>query len=275
MVYDCFSFFNELDLLELRLNELDPVIDKFVLVESTRTFQKKAKPLFYNENKDRFKDFHHKITHIIVDKFPTFWSKFRVPKPWDYDTHQKNQVSVALKGCKPDDVIIFSDLDEIPNPEKILAYKNIEGFKIFQQRHFYYYLNCVEVEPYDFTQYKWWYGPVMTHYKNFTSVHELRIQREINKHPQSIVIPDAGWHFAYIGGVEKIIQKIESYAHTEHNTSEFKEAERIKKIIESGQSLYGENMKCVFQRIDQSYPMYLQQNLEKFSWHVFEGGSII
>jgi len=72
-IFDCFAFFNELDLLEIRLNELDPVVDKFILVESTRTFQKQFKPLYFNENKERFKKFLPKIEHVIVDHFPTFF----------------------------------------------------------------------------------------------------------------------------------------------------------------------------------------------------------
>ena len=68
-VYDCFTFFNEFELLEIRLNELDSVVDKFVLVEASKTHQGKEKPLFYNENKDRFKKFQDKIIHVIVD-FP-------------------------------------------------------------------------------------------------------------------------------------------------------------------------------------------------------------
>lgn len=72
MVYDCFSFFNELDLLEIRLNTLDSIVDKFILVESTLTHTGNQKPLFYAENKSRFKKFNDKIIHIIVDEFPSF-----------------------------------------------------------------------------------------------------------------------------------------------------------------------------------------------------------
>lgn len=131
MIYDCFAFFNELDLLEIRLNELDPVVDKFVLVEATRTFQKQPKPLYFEENKSRFKDFEHKIIHVVVDEYPNFFSRFRIPTPMDYDNHQKNQIIRGLKDAKPDDVIIYSDLDEIPRAEKIMQYKDVPGIKIF------------------------------------------------------------------------------------------------------------------------------------------------
>ncbi|MDX2189462.1 MAG: N-acetylglucosaminyltransferase [Bacteroidota bacterium] len=267
--YDCFSFFNELDLLEIRLHTLDKVVDQFVLVEATRTFQQKPKPLYYYENKERFKAFHHKITHIIVDKYPNFFYRFRNPTPWDYDTWQKNKAAEGLKNCQPDDVILFSDIDEIPNPSQLHAFKSKPGTKTFEQKHFYYYLNCVEVEPNNANAYKWWYGSAMTFFKHFTDIHELRFRRDIIKYKDTIVIPDGGWHFAYLGGVEKIIQKIESYAHTEHNIEDFKNPDRIRQVITSGKSLYGDNMQCKFVPIDGSFPEYIQNNLSKFNPHIF------
>ena len=146
MVYDCFPFFNELDLLEIRLNELDAVVDKFVLVEATRTFQKEPKPLYYEENKERFKKFEHKIIHVVVDEYPGFFAKFRIPTAWDYDNHQKNQVKKALKDCKPDDDIIISDLDEIPSAAKVTEHLNIDNPKVFEQRLSNFYVNCVATD---------------------------------------------------------------------------------------------------------------------------------
>lgn len=70
MIYDCFSFFNELDLLEIRLNTLDKVVDKFILFESTLTHTGNPKPLYYAENKDRFAKFSDRIVHIVVNDFP-------------------------------------------------------------------------------------------------------------------------------------------------------------------------------------------------------------
>lgn len=266
MIFDCFSFFNELDLLEIRLNELNSTVDRFVLVEATKTFQKKAKPLFFEENKQRFAPFLPKITHIVVHDYPTFWTKFRNPTPWDYDDHQKDQVVRALSDCQSEDVIIFSDLDEIPSPAKIRENQNHEGVSTFEQRHFYYFLNCVEVEKNNSSIYAKWYGSTMTKFKNFESVRKLRVQREINKFSDTYVIKDGGWHFAYLGGVEKIIQKMESYAHTEHNKIDFKNPAKIKELIESGCGLYeNSDIKCIFESINDSYPAYLQSNILQFS----------
>ena len=87
-------------------------MDKFVISEATETFSGLQKPLYYEENKDMFKEFEDKIIHIVVDDTPQGDTHYR-------DTFQKNAVTRGLKDCKDDDIIIFSDLDEIPNPDKI------------------------------------------------------------------------------------------------------------------------------------------------------------
>ena len=87
MIYDCFTFFNEFDLLEIRLNELDSVVDKFVLVEATKTFSGKDKPLYFNENKNKFNKFLNKIIHVIVDEYPN------LNGDWVIENHQRNEIS--------------------------------------------------------------------------------------------------------------------------------------------------------------------------------------
>ncbi|MDE6220450.1 MAG: glycosyltransferase, partial [Lachnospiraceae bacterium] len=144
MVYDCFQFFNELDILKIRLNVLDPVVDRFVISEATETFSGLKKPLYYEENKEMFVEFQDKIIHVVVDDTPrgADWGTH------ERDTFQKNAVTRGLKDCTDDDIVIFSDLDEIPNPDKIREIlQNFQEDKIyhFAQRLFYCYLNMEEV----------------------------------------------------------------------------------------------------------------------------------
>src|SRR6187551_3132995 len=101
MIYDCFPFFNELDILEIRLNSLNDSVDRFVLVESTRTHQGKPKELYYQNNKDRYAQFHSKIIHVISDVFPD-----SVHTPWQYEQFQRTEIKRGLVNCIPDDVII-------------------------------------------------------------------------------------------------------------------------------------------------------------------------
>ena len=121
MIYDCFQFFNELDLLDIRLNTLDPIVDYFVITESTVTFSGKKKPLYYRDNKELFDRFNHKIIHNIIDHTP----EYKGVTPFDRDSYQKSSRLDLIKDeCAGDDVIIMSDLDEIPRPEKILEILN-------------------------------------------------------------------------------------------------------------------------------------------------------
>lgn len=285
MIYDCFAFFNELELLEIRLNELNDVVDKFVLVEATRTFQKQAKPLYFQENKHLFKDFEHKIIHIVVDKYPTFWKKFRVPTPWDYDDHQKEHILLGLQNCKDDDVIIVSDLDEIPRAEKVKEYAYTEGIKVFRQYFACYFLNnvCKKINDYggkakaqiNENGFGWWQGSVMLSYKDLKSktktIEKTRLQRDLAE-PQVKIIHQGGWHFSYMGGMERIIKKLESLAHPEFNNDFYKNEQKIKEAILSGKSLFNENE--FFERVDIfnteiPFPKYLKENTNKFRHLIF------
>ena len=141
MVYDCFQFFNELDILKLRMHVLNDVVDKFVISEATVTFSGEKKPLYFQENREMFQEFENKIIHKVVDDTPMDTSAFM------RDSHQKCAVARGLEGAKDDDIVIFSDVDEIPNPEavkKVLA--DFDGSKIYAlaQRNFYCYLNMEE-----------------------------------------------------------------------------------------------------------------------------------
>lgn len=265
MIYDCFAFFNELDLLEIRLNTLNDVVDRFVLVEATRTFQKKEKPLFFEQNKERFKPFLHKIEHVVVDEYPNFFSKWRIPKTWDYDDHQKEGILHGLKNCKPDDIIIVSDVDEIPRPELVREFALKPGIKVFQQKLYYYYLNCfikTYPEPIPLVDgYMPWYGTVMLNYQDIKTIKKTRLYRENRVSTDKItIIPNGGWHFSYLGGAKKVIEKIEAYAHKEHNKDEFKDPKKVEEIIRKGGSLYGDKLDSQFVAIDASFPKYVQDN---------------
>ncbi|MGN1154117.1 MAG: hypothetical protein ACI4S3_08815 [Candidatus Gastranaerophilaceae bacterium] len=96
MIYDCFTFFNELDLLEIRLNILNDVVDKFVLVEATKTFTGQDKPLYYNDNKEKFSAFNAKIIHVVVDDYPSIG----LETAWGYENWQRNCISRGLNNAK-------------------------------------------------------------------------------------------------------------------------------------------------------------------------------
>ncbi len=129
-IVDCFTFYNELDLLNYRLHILNDVVDYFVLVESTHTHVGKEKELYFNENKNLFEKFQHKIIHVIVTdilyKYPNI--NYDKNQQWDNEIYQRNCIELGIQelSLADDDIIIISDLDEIPNPHILKRIKNNE-----------------------------------------------------------------------------------------------------------------------------------------------------
>lgn len=268
-VYDCFLFFNELDLLEIRLNELNDVVDKFVLVESSLTHSSKNKPYYFEESKDRFKDFLHKIVHVKVDDTPNI-----PPRPGrmgtfhnrhDIEWFQRDCASRGLVACSDDDLILLSDVDEIPRPESVMQANEIllrdeNSIVSFKQKLYYYYINglCMKgsiTEP--------WWGTTACLYKRYPGAQNMRNTKASNKN----VISDGGWHFSYIGGADSIALKIESFSHAEFDNEAVKDRNRIKKVIESGIDLFErhDKPKQVYVKLDESFPKHVLNNREKFS----------
>jgi beta-1,4-mannosyl-glycoprotein beta-1,4-N-acetylglucosaminyltransferase len=215
-IIDCFPFFNELDLLEIRLNSLAPYVDRFVLTEMPVTHSGNPKPLYFEENKERYKDF--PITHIIVedDKNYVIEKGKYSGNAWRLEHYQRECLMQGLTGCDPEDIILLSDLDEIPN---LIEWNGNEG--AFKQKLYYYYLNC-------FTNTGLWKGTQAYKYKNIKTLTHVRNHRNSNP----TVLINGGWHFSTIGSADQIRYKIESFAHTELDTDYFKEnlEENIKNL---------------------------------------------
>ena len=114
-IYDGFTFFNELDLLEIRLNVLNDVVDYFILVEGSKTFKGEDKPFIFDENKARFAPFLHKIIHIKVVDYPEvdLTQDDNITLAWAYENFQRNAIDRGLTDAAQDDVIIISDVDEM------------------------------------------------------------------------------------------------------------------------------------------------------------------
>lgn len=277
MVYDSFQFFNELDILKLRMSVLNDVVDYFVISESTVTFSGDPKPLYYNENKEMFKEFEHKIIHNIVDDTPMDCDAFM------RDHHQKCAVARGLKDCKPDDIIIFSDVDEIPNPDTLRElFTKVENGKIYMlaQRLFYCYLDMEEVSgnllsvtgEFDDVEKKQWLGTKVCRYSvldNYTT-EELR-----NKEQKAIGVrvPNGGWHFSYMGGgkkqstADRVKYKIKSAAHQEYNNRHI--LWNVKKNIKNMQDIFGRDSKLQLVEIDETYPKYLRDHLDEYKYLLY------
>lgn len=245
MVYDLFTFFNELDLLEIRLNLLCNRVDKFILVEATTTFSGKQKPLYYRQNKERYAQFNDKIIHIIVDDLPIN-SKDR----WPAEEAQRFAFVRGLTDAHDNDIVILSDVDEIWNPEALP--ENVYSFRGFKQKNKAFFLNA---EPNRIESYS-----VVAPYMKFKKRHPNFIRRH-RKHFNQI--SDGGWHWPYSGGYSLIRKKLESFSHAELDNepsklSWIRLAERQKK-------------NCYLPpESDPDWPQWLKDNWRKYSHLVIE-----
>lgn len=289
-VYDCFTFFNELDVLEIRLNELANVVHRFVLVEATHTHQGQPKPLYYAENSQRFRRFERKITHVVVEfpEEPDLLARYPgTSVTWAREHFQRDMIVKGLTDCEPTDVVIISDVDEIPRATKVLEYLSFPGIKIFKQKLYYYWLNCQCIGTTDGREYAW-LGSIMVQFSHLMSPQQMRnlcistarefvsprwfvrlgarLYRKIRSLVgQTVTVVDnGGWHFSYLGGVENIMAKLQAFAHTELVTPEILRPEQIISVMQQGRDLFGRNLVFKFVPIDGSFPEYVFRNLDRF-----------
>jgi len=205
-VYDCFPFFNEIELLKMRLEELNEVVDYFVLVESAETQRGEEKPFYFAENRHLFEKYLPKIIHIAVNE--------RHPEMglWEREHYQRNCIARGLKRCHSHDIIVISDLDEIPRPVILRALKNssskrrkLETCSIALEMPIYFY----QLNRQTPTKETWgggqWVGTVIANYRNVVA-HGIQYFRDHRFNFKRIM--QGGWHFTWMGGKEKIRQKL-------------------------------------------------------------------
>lgn len=198
MIYDCCYLFDELDVLEIRLNILDPVVDRFVIVEACQGFQGDLKPFNFEANAPRFakwkdKIIYHKITSFdsqeIIDKAFASPSTGGKEHYWLREFYIKESVNIPLQSCRSDDVIFVSDVDEIWNPE--LAFFKVEEDKVYRpvQDCYAFYVNVRSNQ--DIGR---WTGTRFGTYATFQKYggNHFRCEREV----QGILVSNGGWHFS-------------------------------------------------------------------------------
>lgn len=280
-IYDCFTFFNEIELLDIRLNLLNDVVDYFVIVEMNQTFRGKKKAFIFEENKEKFKKYINKIIYIKVEDIIEYDNNICIKGKndiitgdWSLEFFQRNAINRGLIKCNLNDLIMISDIDEIPNPNII---KNLLNRKVYIRRKNYWrtkikliyklikinflYLfkevkvkDIIDLMPISLEQNMYyyylngkistkWYGTVICKYKNIETPQSLRNDRN-----KLFTIRNGGWHFSYLGGIEKIQKKISSIVEGNPNKSG---KGYIERCLENGEDIYGrKNMKIKY--IDKS-----------------------
>jgi len=275
-IYDVFPFLNELDILEIRLNTLNKIVDYFLITEATTTFSGNEKKLYLSENINLFSKFKDKIIIQILDDVPNL-------NPFERDWYQRDKAkSILSEHLVETDFVIYGDVDEIPKPESLILAKSKlnETIKIvhFAQNLNYYYLNLRETSgtllsymgEYENVLNKKWIGTTLSKWsyaKQFTMT-ELRNPEHKNVGHR---VDDGGWHFSYVGGEfetsveDRAKTKLIGSAHQEVNNK--KTLNKIAKRISKYEDIIGRKG-ANFEIIKElNYlPVYVQENLSKFDY---------
>ncbi|KAG0353518.1 hypothetical protein BG005_007192 [Podila minutissima] len=308
----------ELDLLEIRLNELFYVVDNFVIIESNITFSGHPKKLHYKENLQRFQKFRHKIHHIELPPMSEEEAKAH-NDGWGNEHYTRNKgVEITIKELQPQegDWILLSDLDEVPRPSILLAMKypepGSETASLFLDHpvsegaldlfrfgcRFYYY----SYEYYKGT----WMGPVVMRFREHEShlqrikltgseSAELKTQKEfmatigVNNgwtglgsnmrgarfDEAATVVDDACWHCSWcFSSVAQVIEKSQSYSHSEHNQGDYQKKEWILDHYRRGEDLFGRASEVVtIIPTNFDIPDYIRYNRNKYSYMLERNGA--
>jgi len=262
MIIDCFPFFNELDLLEIRLHELSGVVDMFVLTEATLTHRGNEKPLYFEDNKSRFSDFN--IAHMIIDGY----SGVNISNPWAIEQYQRQAGIDFIKSMNPDakDVILLSDCDEIWRAEKVKELALTEGWTRAgaYMMMFNYYLDCLFVDHAWFYP-RWIKGDGLDCSK---SGKDPRVG-PLRGCEVDVAFRATGWHFSYIGDIQ---EKLASFAHDEYDIPPYNTPEYIESKKAKCENLFDDSKLRLVP--DLGYlPRYVLENLDRFGKYLHPEGA--
>ena len=289
-IYDCFMYFDEDMLLDLRLNVLNDHVKKFIISEATYTHNGSPKKLNFDINK--FKKFKDKIEYIIVDKQPS--SIFQLTENENAeergkklilngmarDYFQRESLKRGLVETSDDDLILISDLDEIPNLKNLEFSKIKNNIIIFEQKMFYYKLNLF------YKNFKW-FGTKGTKKKNLISPQWVRniknkkypwwrldviISKE--KYSKILFVEDGGWHFTCIRTPEDLEKKMLNFAHHYEFEDSGLKLKDLEKLMKEKKVMYAHNVDkrenkwsggANLEKIENfQLPDYIKENLNKF-----------
>lgn len=247
-VIDCFSFFDEFLILDIRLKELYDVVDKFIIIESKQTFTGNDKPLYLQSILDeKYSQYKDKIEIITVEKTSFL-------NAWDREKYQFNFISkksLSHLNLKDDDLIILSDVDEIIK-RSVIEDMKLNGYNLdggnFEGPVFYFKFNIMTSEKWEKAKY--------VSYKNLINFTTHRYETNKNS------IKNSMWHFSYLKNIEGVQEKIKAYSHQEFNTKQINNYKNIKDSIDNLRDPFGRNNITLSKvNIDDNYPIYIKENI--------------
>jgi len=233
-IYDAFTFYNETEILALRLKELNDKVDRFYVVEGDCTFTGRPKSVYFEDTD---------LSRLYEDKITSIKCELTSKDPWNNEIHQRNTIGTIDYG-DANSLVIISDVDEIPNMDTVLK---LDPRDLPVQL--------------DVTQYFWnlnWQVPqhcnqgarpvvALARHLSVYTPQELRASTDLRR------IENGGWHFSFFGETTKNQNKIESFAHTEYNLPEYKDAKAIQYRIDNGIDPF-DRFPLKYTEIDETYP---------------------
>ena len=289
-IYDCFMYYDEDLLLDLRLNTLNKYVKKFVISEATYTHNGDEKKLRFNIN--NFQKFKDKINYIVVDEKPPNIQELKNGEHEDKrgeklilngmarDYYQREKLNDGIKNADNNDLILVSDLDEIPNLENLNFSEIKNQIFVFEQKIFYYKLNLY------YDKFKW-FGTKATKKKNFISPQWLRNIKAKNyprwrpdvlfskkKYSNLKIINDGGWHFTCLKTPEELEKKLLNFAHHYEFEASGLKINDLKKIVAEKRVIYDHNVdsksykwsgSVKLKKVNNEFlPNYVLSNFEKY-----------
>ena len=255
-IIDAICFFNEHDLLEIRLEELYDVVDRFIICESTVTHSNKPKPLYFSANRERYKKYLDKIQVVIYDNTSKTDS-------WEIENEQRRRIIEKLNDLDDDDIVMISDADEIPKKQIVMQLKN-KAYEEFPVTLTYDTFCGSILNQYETPEnHKYNTCTVCLKYGIIRENNDLQHYTKNRMHFNQIL--HSGWHFTSMGGPEKMVKKLESFAHVELNHDVFKNKQLLRERIDNCNDIFDRpGYKLTRKTLQDDYPLSLVNNKEKY-----------
>ncbi len=263
-IFDCLTFFDENFLVNSRFEILNDVVDYFIIVESKYDHQGKKKNINFKLQNLRYQN---KIRHIIHDS-----KDLNMVKGWEAEKLQREKIFEGIKDANDEDIILFSDSDEIPNPELLKNFSLRKKYAIFMQKFFVYKLNIYNdyESPWEGTR-----ACKKKYLKSFFHLRKKIVKKNLIKpfwkfylEKNIELLENGGWHFNNLYPVETISKKLKAAPHQEFSSEKYSSIEAIEDNISNLRDLYGRNHKYQKVTIDKSYPRFFSENYRKFKDYI-------
>ena len=259
-IFDCITFFNENLLTNARFEILKDVVDYFVVCESQFDYRGKKKKINFKLINNEFKD---RVRHLVLtDRFPN------IKDLWKSEEYQREAIFRSLKDANSDDLIMYSDSDEIPNPEVFKKNFLVKKYGIFMMNMYVYKINLFNQNESP------WEGTKICKKKNLSSFTFLRkkiLAKNLKKkfwrfftEKDIQVIKDGGWHFNNLYPPSIISKKLKTFPHIEYSIGEFSSIKTIKDKMKIHIDLFNRGHIYKIVKIDRSYPKYIINNQRLF-----------